>query len=57
MGASNNGLRVLDGLIHIAILNQNCDKNMSIVRIWAAKNFIKSMNSDCHISLLGLGLT
>lgn len=57
MGASNNGLRVLDGLIHNAILNQNCDKNMSIVRLWAAKNFIKSMNSDCHISLLGLGLT
>ena len=37
MGASNDGLRVLDGLIHSPILNQNCDKNMSIVWICAVK--------------------
>ena len=57
MRASNDGLRVLDGLVHNPILNQNCDKNMSIIRISAATNFITSMNSDCHITLLGLDLT
>lgn len=40
MGASNDGLRILDSLIHDLILNQNCDKNMSITRIEVAKTLL-----------------